>query len=438
MAVIDLFAQAQQLVKTPSDSGTSKLVTHLIPLVQGLGLGTTLQPPKVPTGFDEMNLIGHSVPAGDNLCPGGLALVTHLDTVPAGNRALWTETQGDPYRATIRGDKIFGLGSADTKLDFLCKLKALEKIGVKNLKIPVALIGSFGEERALAGARLLLETQCMTPRLALVGEPSELKPMLGHKGILYLRAVLGAPVGAYCNTPPQHKTFQGRAAHGAMPHLGKNAIYEAIDWLRQERGKNPQLQLLHIHGGTVHNIVPEQCEVSVATGNAPCPKIDFLVTFLELIRASEKFLAQEQAGQFDPPITTCNVGVIRDTQIEFDYRLIPPTDQNKLLHHWEQLTKTHPDARVELIRSNPPMNTLPSSEIARRTTQALGDIGLPANFGFKSGNTEGAIFNQMGAESIVIGPGISMGNIHQPNEFNNLSQLSKAVEFYTAFLRAFC
>src|SRR6266849_518416 len=56
--------------------------------------------------------------------PRGLLLVTHLDTVDPGPPEFWTETGGNPFALTQKGHRLFGLGSADTKLDALCKLFA--------------------------------------------------------------------------------------------------------------------------------------------------------------------------------------------------------------------------------------------------------------------------------------------------------------------------
>lgn len=441
--LFDLVEESKKLIsiRSVSSEGTRDLVEHLVPFCRRVGFRLTLQAASNGAGDRELNLIAHTAPEGAaDLCPGGVALVTHLDTVPPGDPSLWTETGGDPFRATIRGDKIYGLGSADTKLDFLCKLRAVENIGLKNFKIPIALIGTFGEERALAGARLLHETGIIHPKFALIGEPSELQPVNAHKGILYMRGVWeGEGAGVRGEGV---RVFQGRAAHGSTPHLGENAIEKAVRWLMEEQKRRPYLQLARIHGGTVHNIVPERCEVAVQEGERPCPRLRFVKRFFQSVDAALVSLDTHRNGAFDPPRTTINIGVIRGDEkkieIEFDFRLIPETDGNELYEIFQTLPREIPGARVEIIRSNPPMATDRKSEIARRVEEALKGIGLPAFFAAKAGNTEGAIFNAIGAESIVIGPGRSTGNIHAPNEYNEIPELRKAVSFYEAFLRQFC
>ena len=443
----DLLEEAKRLIgiRSVSTEGNREIVEYLAPFCRRAGLEVTLQSPLNGAAGRELNLIAHTVPAGSaDLCPDGLLFVTHLDTVPPGDPALWTETGGDPWQATLKGDRLYGLGSADTKLDFLCKLKAIEAVGAKNLRIPFCLVGSYGEERALAGIRRLRESGLVHPRWALVGEPSELKPVNAHKGILYMRAVYEVGV-QYIEPlqniePLQTKIFSGRAAHGSTPHLGENAIEAAFRWLFEEQRRRPGLQLLSIEGGLVHNIVPERCVVQVAAGLSPCPRIGFLKKFWQLVGIADREIGSVKDREFDPPVTTRNIGVIRGDaeriEIEFDFRLIPVTDGNGLYEVFHELSRV-PGTKVEGISSNPPMATDPHSEIAGRVVKALKEVGLAAPFQAKAGNTEGAIVSQMGAEAIVIGPGRSTGNIHKPNEFNEISQLNKAVEFYTAFLGGF-
>ncbi len=446
--MFDLIEEAKRIIAIRSgpQEGTYELVEYLIPFCQKLGLRFFPQPALNGDSQREVNLIAYTVSKdSSDLCPGGLALVTHLDTVPPGNYSLWTETGGNPYQATLKEDRIYGLGSADTKLDFLCKLKAMENVGISAFggKIPLALIGTFGEERALAGVRLLQESGIIHPKFALVSEPSEMQPVVKHKGILYLRVV-------FETSPPtpllskervaaggsRVRSFSGRAAHGSMPHLGESAIEKAVMWLFEEQKKKPGLQLISIQGGTVHNVVPESCIVEYSDdSHGECQKISFLKKFYQRLSSANIYLKTHRNHEFDPPKTTCNVGVIRTIsghiEIEFDFRLIPETDGNVLFEIFKDLHC------VEIIRSNAPMNTHLDSEIVQHVKRAFTSLGVTPKFMVKSGNTEGAVLSQMGVETIVIGPGRSVGNIHAPNEYNEISQLQKAVEVYTHFLRQF-
>src|ERR1700737_944869 len=85
--------------------------------------------------------------------PGGVLLVTHLDTVPPGPLEGWTETAGDPWALTEKAGVLFGLGCADVKLDALCKAEAARRLRGRKLARPFWLLGTFGEEVGLRGAR---------------------------------------------------------------------------------------------------------------------------------------------------------------------------------------------------------------------------------------------------------------------------------------------
>jgi acetylornithine deacetylase/succinyl-diaminopimelate desuccinylase-like protein len=200
--------------------------------------------------------------------------------------------------------------------------------------------------------------------------------------------------------------------------------------------------VIEVIGGTVHNIVPEKCRIKVGAGKAPSLRVKFLKKFFELHQKTQAYLATHSDAKFDPAPTTTNVGVIRTEgdkiEMEFDFRTIPETEPDKLVGIFQDLSPEVPGGEVEVIRLNPPMGTDPDSEMVQRVKSALKSAGLTLEFLTKAGNTEGSIYNEMGVKSIIFGPGVAKGNIHCPNEFMNISQLFKAVEFYEAFLRQFC
>ncbi len=445
--MFDLLQMSRRLIRLRSDGerGTQQVVQFLAPCCKRLGFQVQLQAAPGSGHSHEVNLLAHAATRKKtasrvNLCPGGLLWVTHLDTVPPGDRSLWTRTGGNPFRATVSRGRIYGLGSADTKLDFLCKLLAIHKVGLSRISVPFVLAGTFGEERALAGIRLLKQSRLVQPRWALVGEPSRMEPVLAHKGILYMRTVWEG--GRVRGGRVLEKTFLGKSAHGSMPHLGVNAIEKAAGWLVREAEKNPQLQLMKIEGGSVHNIVPASCRIEIREGHGACPRIAFLREFFRTLETIQSRLRSRRNAAFDPPQTTLNVGVIRGDEkrieIEFDFRLIPEADGDGILERLRGISQIIPGARIEVIRSNAPMHTRKDSEVAKHVASALRSVKLPVRWGVKSGNTEGAILSEMGAQTIVIGPGRSVGNIHAPNEYNEMTQLAKAVDFYAAFLRGFC
>src|ERR1051326_5885842 len=121
----DLIPLARGMIAIPSvtTAGTRALAEHLAKEVLPMtDLAGSLHPGDGP---NDVTLV--ATKAVDVGAP-PLLLNSHLDTVPPGDPALWTECEGDPFRATLRDGLLFGLGTADAKLDWLCKALALRRL----------------------------------------------------------------------------------------------------------------------------------------------------------------------------------------------------------------------------------------------------------------------------------------------------------------------
>ena len=166
---------------------------------------------------------------------------SHLDTVEPGPLGNWTKTDHNPFQATIEGDRIYGLGTTDVKLDFLCKLRALKEFTGKQMKTPFVLVGTFGEEIGMQGAHHLVESKAVTAKRAIIGEPSELQIVYANNGYMVLDFFVpftndekthyrNEETGA---TRTQEKVFHGKAAHSSTPHLGDSAILKLVAYLEK-------------------------------------------------------------------------------------------------------------------------------------------------------------------------------------------------------------
>src|SRR4051812_7131536 len=179
--------EAKRLIRINSVSsrGNEELANFVAGLLQDRGLKTQLQ--QVTHSLEDVskrqfNVIGIlGDPLVDRKIRKGLLLNTHLDTVSPGLPENWTETLGDPFSATIKENKIYGLGAADVKIDFLCKLHAVAKFRERKLKMPIYLVGTCGEETGMFGARYLIKSLALNPRFVVVGEPSNLHLIYAHK-----------------------------------------------------------------------------------------------------------------------------------------------------------------------------------------------------------------------------------------------------------------
>ena len=188
-----------------------------------------------------------------------ILLAPHLDTVGADG------TQFIPQR---KNGRLHGRGACDTKGSVAAMLAALCELAnskSRPLETEIVFAGLMDEEHAQAGSRALVASDFKAD-LAIVGEPTKLQVVTAHKGSLWLELAT-----------------RGRAAHGATPHLGKNAVHEMArivdvletDYAAQLKQRKHKLlgagtvNVGTISGGTQPNIVPDGCVISIDRRTLP-------------------------------------------------------------------------------------------------------------------------------------------------------------------------
>ena len=203
-----------------------------------------------------------------------ILLAPHLDTVDA------DESQFIPCR---KNGRLHGRGACDTKGSIAAMLTALcELANAKSRpgETEIVFAGLIDEEHAQAGSRALVgqasrlspffskvrDRQDACPTLAIVGEPTRLRVVTAHKGSLWFRL-----------------DTRGKAAHGATPQFGKNAVHEMARIVcaletgyaaRLRKRKHPLLGAATVNvgaisGGTQPNIVPDRCAITIDRRTLP-------------------------------------------------------------------------------------------------------------------------------------------------------------------------
>jgi acetylornithine deacetylase/succinyl-diaminopimelate desuccinylase-like protein len=415
--------------------------------------------PSTREGGEQVNLVAAIRGRDSSLKP--IVLNTHLDTVPPGAPELWTACDGDPFTARIDDDRIYGLGAADTKLDFAAKVFALRAVGTP--RRDVYLVGSFGEEHGLTGAKEIVEAALLPAgAMVFVGEPSRLAVVTAHKGLMAFELKIGfTPLRVDEQMQARRLTFGGKAAHSSTPALGINAIDVALEAI----AINLKLNLAAISGGTAVNVVPARCDVVVATEAALDPLVggaieatDFdrsvaniippevVTTTIRFIAALRKYADGGGSAESDyaPPTLTCNPGVIRSASdsVTLEFELRPPPGlaldevRTAVARVAEDVSRHAVGMSVALVekRANPGFRAAAASETVEIAMGALAGAGLALSSGVKSGCTEAGIYATAGLAPVVIGPGPSTGVIHAPNEYNFLSDVEGALRFYRALL----
>lgn len=306
---------------------------------------------------------------------GGIVLSGHTDVVPVEGQA-WTV---DAFRLTERDGRLYGRGTADMKGFIASVLAAVPTFLERELTLPVHLAFSYDEEVGCLGVRpMLAELERRTPKpaLCLIGEPTELKPVLGHKGKLAMRChVKGAPChSAYAPYGVNAIQYAARMI-GRLEEIGEQLAQPEH---HDERFDPPfsTVQTGVIKGGRALNIVPAECE------------FDFEV------RALPGFNAHQVADEL---------------QTYAEGELLPKM----------RAVKSDADIRFHSLSAYPGLATSPDSEAAR----LLALISGSNEFGTVAFGTEGGLFDEAGIPTVVCGPG-SMDQGHKPDEFITSEQLS--------------
>lgn len=461
MPALDLLAEARRLIRfnTVTTRSNSDCALYLGRLLHTIGFQVQYQEHH-ERDQTFLNVIG--VLGAGSAPP--LLLASHLDTVEPGDPRLWTKTGGNPWRAIVRGDWLYGLGSADDKVDFLCKVMAASAIGPSSLKRPLMLLGTFGEERGLLGAARFCQGSLPKPAMALVGEPSNLQLVTRHKGVLVGELAL-IRRGIYRADTAQtvyEVGTRGVAAHSSTPALGENAIVRMLEVFAAIGPMAGGIKVLQCDGGAAANIVPAACTVvailppaarralaarrgvTVRPRRLPAgwhPTLPW-ADLLRYAQGLESLLASFGKARdrgFMPPTMTWTITRLQVAEgaltLTFDVRALPGQDLERIAKRCEQLGWTlfgPPGDRWQFRRErhNPPLETSPTAPVVQLMRAAMRAAGVPVRVAAKSGCSEAGWYSMIGIPSIVFGPGESQGNIHRPNERNSLRQIRRAVAVY--------
>ena len=310
----------------------------------------------------------------------GICLSGHTDVVPTDGQ----DWRSDPFEAIAHDGRLYGRGTCDMKGFLAVALAMVPEFLAQRLATPIHLALSYDEEVGCIGVRRLIaafDDQAPRPTLCIVGEPTEMKPVVGHKGKLAMR----------CHV-------RGLECHSSMAPAGVNAVEFAAEL------------------------------------------IVFLRAMAETRRSGGPF---DQS--FDPPFTTIHTGTVsggtalnivpRDCSFEYEFRHLPGDDpaalqapvtgyaHNTLLPAMREISPAA-DITFEPITAFPGLDTAetdPATELVKALSGA-NDTGK-VSFG-----TEGGLFQAAGVPTVVCGPG-AIDQAHKPNEYVELDQIARCETF---------
>lgn len=432
--------------------GTQALGEFAAELCREKGLIVETQQ-EVQGDLIQLNIIARLPgPSGGTRATSELMLQTHLDTVDPGPYGLWIETGHNPFDAHIVDGKIYGLGTADVKLDFLCKLQAMASFSQSSPgKMAPVLVGTFGEEQGMVGALKLIRKNLVAAKMALVGEPSDLRLLTSAKGFagVEIRIPYAVDEQKYRkehnlreSTSTQSRVFNGRSAHSSVPHMGESAIKKMLDYLIQ---LPESVVVMEADGGVNYNTVPSNAflELDLVSGNFDSMASKISVIYREVRELEAEFL-KFRDEDFTPSHPTLNIGIIRTLEdhvfISGNCR-IPPIVTNEIYDSWmlrlQNVCKSV-GAEFRVTDYKRPVRTDAESVLVRGCLEELVQMGLSFPPGTQSSTNEASLFARVGIECVSFGPGKREGNTHTPKEHVLIEDLTKATEFYRRMIQRFC
>lgn len=411
------------------------------------GLHVELQE-EIISGQQEYNLIARPQPRSPTL---EFLFQTHLDTVDPGPYQLWQQTRQNPFDATIIDSKIYGLGSADTKLDFLCKLEAIgQHAKTPNWKLPPVLVATFGEETGMMGALKLIRKNKLAAKMALIGETTDLTLVNAGKGFarVEIRIPFSDEEAIYRqehnlkeSTSTQSKIFHGQAAHSSAPHLGDSAIIKMLEYLNQIP---ESVTLIEVDGGTNYNSVPAHAFIEVDLTPIRTPIARRIQTIYKSIQELQSEFETHKDTEFFPAHPTLNIGVIRTYEdhifISGSCR-IPPNVSHSIYEGWMRKLQSLCEgqgAQFKVTDYKKPFRTPVNSILVKGCLDELRRMNLADQCRSQPSSNEASIFSRVGIECVCFGPGRREGNIHTPQEHVAIEDLKKATEFYQRVIERFC
>ena len=311
--------------------------------------------------------------------PDGIVLSGHSDVVPVTDQ----DWNSDPFEMTERGDLLYGRGTCDMKGFIAASLAMAPAFARADLHRPMHFCFTHDEETGCLGAQALvpeLVRRGYCPALAIVGEPTDMKVIEGHKGC--------------CEYTTR---FTGLEGHGSNPDRGVNAVAYAVRYAtrlmelaedlkrrvpRESRFEPPwtTVNIGRLAGGVAHNVIPGKAEIDWEMRPVQYGDAEFVKEALERY-IEEDLLPAMRAVSPAADISTRTIGEVAGLE---------PMDVN-----------------------------LARTLVASLTGCDTADV-VP--FG-----TEAGLFQQMGMSVVVCGPG-SIAQAHKPDEYLSRAQLSECLQ----------
>lgn len=311
---------------------------------------------------------------------GGVVLNGHTDVVPVEGQRWST----DPFKLVRQGNRLYGRGSVDMKGFLACVLASVPRFKAANLSKPIHIAFSYDEETGGYGMPVLLQSMAdnsFRPEVVIVGEPTEMKIVTGHKGGYEMRTEI-----------------TGHEVHSCDPTKGVSAISVAMKLIAR-----------------IEEIGARRARDAIA------------------------------ASPFEPPYPTFNIGTIEGgaarnatagwCNFDWEYRQMPGEDGAATIAEIEAYAATEllpamqavnpaTDIRIITELAVPGLDDRNAAAAAAFVSEITGSNSL----GVVSFGTDAGYFSDAGFSTVVVGPG-SISRAHKPDEYIEVRELAQGLDF---------
>jgi acetylornithine deacetylase/succinyl-diaminopimelate desuccinylase-like protein len=382
-----------------------------------------------------------------------LLLQGHLDTAEPGPFNLWEKNQANPYQAVVYNQNIYGLGTAHSKIDLLCKLEALStyKETAHFSKLEPVVLATFGHETGMKGIKKYIKEFKKRTRFALVGEASDLKILHTSQGFAKIEIVfafsqdeLKLKNDSLENDfiTMKSKLFHGVAAHSSTPQLGESAIKKLFEYITQ---LPEDIFISELEGGTSHNIVPSSAYIEFGLGHFTKNNLSSkLKNFYTELKNLEDQFHRFHDDRFQPPYTTVNVGKITTNSDQIvllgSCRLLPGSFESEYENIFLNFKKAIEamGGQLKITHMIKPFGTSLQSSLVQELQVCLNCLKLDTTPGVQSTTNECSLLSRFGVECIAFGPGFREHNVYTSQEHVPIEHIDKAIEFYRLAIQRMC
>ena len=363
------------LVSYDSISGrpTHDIVGYITGYLQDLGIEPVL---SYDDKRERANLFATIGPAVD----GGVVFNGHTDVVPVEGQRWAT----DPFKLTRKDNRLYGRGAVDMKGFLACVMASVPLWQTFRLNKPIHIAFSYDEEIGGYGMPVLLDSMAklsLRPEIVIVGEPTEMTVITGHKGGYEMRTEI-----------------TGHAVHSCNPSAGVNAI---------------------------------------STATALIAKIEEI--------AQRMAASPSQSSAFEPPCCTFNVGTIEGgtarnatagwCNFNWEFRPMPGQNGDDVIAEIREYAETQLLPAMKSVSANANIEILIEAAVpslddsnAAIAAEFVSQITGLNSRDVVSFGTDGGYFSDAGFSTVVFGPG-SISRAHQPDEYIKIEELEDGLEF---------